>query len=260
MPIKRVSLIVAFAVSVFAFGHTCIAGTWIDDFSDRTLEDWGGTWGFKNDEFSAGVNNGRFNFRGKEDNANLSITNWKVGKIHDFSLEMKFMIRRLPAPEEGRVSYWKICYEAFNEETHEYEGILEFEFRHALGNFKEPNVASFWIDRGVPEEHPEIGRIWRDHVVASAHYIYEKEAWYTLKIEAHGNRYTFWVGDFALDAFDDSVPSGSIKLNFVGKCNIWLDDFTLSGPNVPDGGPGFARPVFPAEKIATSWGKLKAQE
>ena len=260
MSVTNVLLIIMFMLTVVGFGQISVAGTWIDDFSDRTLEDWGGSRGFKfqNDEFSAGVNSDRFNFRGKKDNANLSIKNWKVGNVNDFTLEMKFMIRHLPAVgPEGTEGYWKICYEAFNEETHEHEGVLEFEFRHALGEFEERDVTSFWIERGVPEEHPEIGRIWGGHVVASAHFVYEKEVWYTLKIVANGNRYTFWVGDFALDALDDSVPSGSIKFNFVGRCNIWLDDFTVTGTDVPDGGPGFPRAVLPTEKIALMWGNLK---
>lgn len=61
-----------------------------------------------------------------------------------------------------------------------------------------------------------------------------------------------------LDALEDSVPSGSIKLNFVGKRNIWLDDFSATGPDVPDGEPGFPRAILQAEKIAAMCGKLKS--
>ena len=61
-----------------------------------------------------------------------------------------------------------------------------------------------------------------------------------------------------LDALEDSVPSGSIKLNFVGKCNIWLDDFSVTCADMSDGGPGFPRAVLPTEKIATMRGKLKS--
>lgn len=261
MSVKSVLLIIMFMLTVVAFGQMSVAGTWIDDFSDRTLEDWGGLWGFKNknDEFSAGVNSDRFNFRGKKDNANLSIKNWKVGNVKDFTLEMKFMIRHFPVPEE-ETSYWRISHEDFNEELGEYEGILDFEFRPSLGNFEAQDIVSFSIIRGVPKDHPRIGRIWGGRVVASAHFVYEKEVWYTLKIEAIGNRYTFWVGDFALDALDDSVPSGTIKFNFVGRCNIWLDDFTVTSADVLDGGPGFPRAVLPTEKVATIWGRLKARD
>ena len=259
MSVKSVLLIVVFMLTVVAFGRMSVAGTWIDDFSDRTLEDWGGSWGFKNDEFSAGVNNGSFNFRGKKESANLSLKNWSVGNVHDFTLEMKFMIRRFPVPEE-ETSYWRISHEDFNEELDEYEGILDFEFRPSFGNFEAQDIVSFSIIRGVPEDHPEIGRIWGGKTAARAHFDYERETWYTLKIQAHGNRYTFWVGDFALDALDDSVPSGSIKFNFVGRCNIWLDNFTVTSADVPDGGPGFPRAVLPTEKTATTWGRLKARE
>lgn len=259
MSVKSVLLMIVFLLTFVASGQVGLAGTWIDDFSDRTLEDWGVTLGFKNDKFSAGVNNGRFNFRGKKENANLSLINWKVGDVNDFTLEMKFMIRRFPVPEE-ELSYWTISHEAFNEELGEHEGILDFELRPSFGNLDGQDIVSLTIIRGVPEDHPEIGRIWGGETAASGHFDYERETWYTLKIQAHGNRYVFWVGDFALDALDDSVPSGSIKLNFVGRCNIWLDDFSVTGPNVPDGGPGFPRAVLPAEKIATMWGKLKSRD
>ena len=59
---------------------------------------------------------------------------------------------------------------------------------------------------------------------------------------------------------DDSVPRGWIGLHFVGRFNLWLGDFTVTGPTVPDGGPGFPRAVFPAEKLTTTWGKLKMRD
>ena len=68
---------------------------------------------------------------------------------------------------------------------------------------------------------------------------YENEIWYTLKIEKDDNRYLFWIGEFGLEIFEDSVPKGWIHLHFVGRFNLWLDDFTVTGSDVPDGGPGF---------------------
>lgn len=55
------------------------------------------------------------------------------------------------------------------------------------------------------------------------------------------------------------MPIGWISLTFHGRFNIWLDDFTVNGPTVPDGGPGVLR-VHPfAEQVTTTWGKLKVQ-
>ena len=253
MPIKRVSLIVAFTVSVFAFGHTCIAGTWIDDFSDRTLWDWGGTEGFEDEEFSAGVNDGRFNFRGRRVGAYLDLTNFMLGKVEDFKLEMKFMVRNILGPES---SSWGISYYTYNEETGKYEGLLDFQFQHVFDDLEEQDLASIRIVVWEVMENPHaLTRRFDEHLPLA----YEKEIWYTLKIDAIGNQYTFSVGDTTLKAEDSSVPAGWIEFRFRGRCNIWLDDFTVTGPAVPDGGPGFARSVSPVRKLATTWGKLKSQ-
>ena len=80
-----------------------------------------------------------------------------------------------------------------------------------------------------------------------------------MKIEREGNQYTFWIGDVGLFTRDDSVPIGAIQLIFYGRCDIWLDDFTVTGPDVPDGGPGFLQVNSLAEQVTTTWGKLKAQ-
>ena len=41
MPIKTFRFMIVLLGTVVLFGRMCIAGTWIDDFSDRTLRDWG---------------------------------------------------------------------------------------------------------------------------------------------------------------------------------------------------------------------------
>ena len=243
-------MIVLLGLAVFR--QMCIAGTWTDDFSDPTLRDWGGEQ--IDDELSAAVVDGHFNYRGKKQNAQYRVQNYGLGEIQDFSLELKFMVRHLPVPEE---SFWEIEYYSFNEETAEYEGLITFDIRYA-----EPNVAFASIHQFEVEDHPEFGQILGGTVPAIARFVYETKVWYTLKIERDGNRYSFWIGDvglFGLFTEDNSVPMGTIGLYFNGRCNIWLDDFTVDGPTVPDGGPGFLRVNPLAEEVTTTWGKLKAQ-
>ena len=224
-------------------GQICIAGTWIDDFSDRTLDDWGGTWGLKNDRHRAGVNNGRFYFRGKSDLANLSLGNRRIGEIHQFTLEMRFMFRRIEVPEE---SAWGIIY------GNHGVGRLEFKFRYSFGALVVPNTAFVSV---FPWGNK---REFRD--LANARFEYEEEKWYTLKIERDGNRYIFWIENLGLEIVDDSILIGGIKFHFVGRCNVWLDDFSVTGPGVPDGGPGFPQAVLPVEMLTTTWGKLKVRD
>ena len=250
MLIKNVGFTTALLALLVLFGQMCIAGTWIDDFSDPTLWDWGGTEGFEDEDFRAGVNDGRFNFRGRREGASLSLTNIMLGEIQDFTLEMEIMVRNIRGPES---SSWGIWYRTYNEETRR-SGRLEF--IHVFDALEEHDLTSIrivvWEVEWVENEPELIKRLaWRTP------FEYEKEVWYTLKIETDGNRYTFSVGDFILEAEDNAVPAGWIELRFGGRCNIWLDDFTVTGPNVPDGGPGHGRAVPSVETLATTWGDLK---
>ncbi len=251
MPIKNIRLILVMLGTVVACGRVCTAGTWVDDFSDRTLRDWG--FIEKSNDWSATVNNEHFNFKGKNEDANFTIRNWELGEIQDFSLGMKFMFRHI-----GNESYWKIIYLAQNKKTGEYEGIVEFVIDFDLGHrILGQDIAFVSIDATVPEEHPQLGIILRGESIANGRFAYEKEVWYTLKIKADGDRYTFSIDDVILEAVDNSVPIGWINLGFYGRLSIWLDDFIVTGPNVPNGGPGGLGVVMPAEKLATIWGKLK---
>lgn len=252
MPIKNIRLILVMLGVIIACGRICAAGTWIDDFSDRTLRDWGHIE--KSNDWIAIVNNERFNFRGKNADANFSITNWELGEIQDFSLEMKVMFRHIDPNE----SNWVIGYEALNKKTGEREGFVKFRFSLGLGHrILDPGNTFVYISQGVPEEHPQFGVLWRPVSMANARFAYEKEVWYTLKIKRNGNLYTFSIDDIILEGEDDSVPIGWIYLHFWGRLSIWLDDFIVTGPNVPNGGPGGLGVVMPAGKLATTWGKLK---
>ena len=109
MPIKTVQFIFVFLTGIVVFGRMCIAGTWIDDFSN--LRDWG--VGQIDDELSAAIVGGRFNYIGKKQEAIYRIKNSELGEIQDFSLELKFMVGHIQVPEE---SFWSIQYYSFNED------------------------------------------------------------------------------------------------------------------------------------------------
>ena len=261
MPIKTFRFMVVLLGTIVVFVRMCIAGTWIDDFSDRNLRDWGfrglGGGTVINDEVSLGVVGGHFYFRGKKQHAHYNMTNWALGEIQDFSLELKFMVRNIRVPRE---SSWFIRYSSFNEETLKFDGIMTFLWYPEHG--EEPNVIDVTIDRferGVLKEHPEFEGIWIAQTAAIDSFAYEEKVWYTLRIAREGNQYTFSMGDVSLFAEDDSVPMGTIELMFFGRCTIWLDDFTVTGPDVPNGGPGFLGVNPLADRVTTMWGKLKAQ-
>ena len=234
MSIKTVRLTIILLGFIVVFARMCIAGTWIDDFSDRTLRDWGG--GQTDDKLSAAVVRGHFNYRGKKQNAQYRIQNYGLGEIQDFSLELNFMVRHIGVSEE---SFWLIEYQSFNEETGKYEGLIDFEFRYSADVLVEPNVAFVSINQYVLEEHPQIGQLLHGNPASTALFSYKKEDWHTLTIEHERNQYIFWIGDVGLFVEDDSVPIGSIGIFFHGKCNIWLDDLTVTGSRCTGQRPGY---------------------
>lgn len=239
-----------------------IAGTWIDDFSDLNNRDWGPIPAinkFSDGEFSIDINEGFFEFRGKKQNAGLSLKNSNLGEIQDFSLQMRFMFRNIRVPEEV---IWSIAHETFNKETGEVEGRIDFDFKFTLlHGVVEPNVASVSIGQHELWEDPQLGRArFRAFSREQALFAYEEKVWYTLKIEREGNRYNFWIDNFGLFTDDDTVPTGWIALYFTGRFIIWLDDFTVTGPDVPDGGPGVLGVNPAAEQLATTWGNLKMKK
>ena len=259
MLVKTTRLMIVL-LEIVVFVRIGIAGTWIDDFSNPTSRDWGPIPEinkFSDGEFSVDINEGYFEFRGKKQNANLSLQNWNLGEVRDFSMEMRFMFRNIRVPME---SVWTIGYEAVNKETLEIEGLMEFEFAFASRGVVEPNIASVCIIRNELEELPKVGWVWRGNTAAIARFAYEEMVWYTLKIEREGNRYFFWIDDFGLFADDNTVPAGRITLHFVGRYNIWLDDFTVTGPDVPDGGPRVLGVNPVAEQLAATWGNLKMKK
>ena len=248
MPIMCARFVIIL-IGAVVFGRLCIAGTWNDDFSDRNSKDWG-PLEFVDDifeEFSIGIKNGSLNYRGKREDANLSLRNWKLEGLRDFMLEMKFMFRNIEEPEE---SSWTVTYETDDGSR------LYILFRYALGLTVIPNVAFVEVAR-VEKDAPIVGG--GEHL-GWARFEYKKGAWHTLNIEAHANRYIFWIDNFGLEVVHDSVASGWIEFHFVGKYNILLDDFIVTGPTVPDGGPGSLRAVPASDKLTTTWGKLKASD
>ena len=82
MPIKTLRIMIVLFGTVVVFGRMCTAGTWIDDFSDPDLRDWGGD--IIDDEVSAIVVGGHFYYRGKNERALYDMENRGLGKSKIF--------------------------------------------------------------------------------------------------------------------------------------------------------------------------------
>ena len=86
----------------------------------------------------------------------------------------------------------------------------------------------------------------------------EPDHWYTLKAIAQGSRTEFYLDDELVGEFGyAALRSGSVGL-VVSNATAHFDDFVVTGPDTPDGGPGgVSFSVRPEDKLATAWGTTK---
>lgn len=81
--------------------------------------------------------------------------------------------------------------------------------------------------------------------------------WYELRAEVENDNFKFFVNDELVLEFVDSILlSGQVGL-YTQNSMTEFDDFSVTGPEIPDGGPGF--PVETKDRLATTWSKIKHQ-
>ncbi len=120
------------------------------------------------------------------------------------------------------------------------------------------------IGRGVSTYsafiHPESNEVSffeeaREISVVSLPFDILEDTWYELKVIAEGDHLEFYINGELIGSFDDdSFPSGGIELG-VANTHVHFDDVVITGPEIPNGGPGFA--VASQSKLATMWGSVK---
>jgi hypothetical protein len=87
-------------------------------------------------------------------------------------------------------------------------------------------------------------------------YPVQMNKWYKLKLSAIGNQFRLYIDDVLQREFTfDGYESGGV-LMAAGGCIAHFDNVVITGPDIPNGGPGLT-PVAPKGKLATRWGKLK---
>ena len=83
----------------------------------------------------------------------------------------------------------------------------------------------------------------------------EADRWYRLKVTVEGNLVRCFVDGKQVSEFQSNVYSSGIVGIAVAGVVAMFDDFAVTGPEIPDGGSGFA--VNPQAKLATTWGRIK---
>lgn len=81
------------------------------------------------------------------------------------------------------------------------------------------------------------------------------DTWHTLKIEVDGDQITAFVDDLQVFVLrDSSFTSGLVSISVNGVIAIF-DDFIVTGPDIPNGGPGYS--VESSGKLTTTWSGIK---
>jgi len=87
----------------------------------------------------------------------------------------------------------------------------------------------------------------------------EQDVWHHVKLEAEGNKFTFWINDEeVIDYQDGTYQAGMVGFG-VANYTARFDNVIITGPEVPDVMPPTwkKQPVNPRRRLATTWAQIK---
>jgi len=196
------------------------AGTWKDNFEDGNLADWE----------EAG-----------------EATKWKESK--------GVMVGELPPVERGTRSFLLTGDESWRDYT------VEVKLR--VVNLVGGDWCGILLRYNNTDSHYWFGisTAWTKYAAGTANETREQELirvnfaeWYELRAEVKKETLKLFVNDKLFFETDISLTSGRVGL-FIQNSTTEFDDFSVAGPEITDGGPGFS--VEPKYKLATTWGNIK---
>ena len=241
---KRSTIPLLIAVTICTMVPPTLAGTWSDGFEDENLDEWELAFTFGSTTFKA--ENGELRMEVHADVTSMlrviGSDQWndctvtvrvKVLETFGICVDGGIFLRQTKLPWEATFYYFFIADEWMG---HWYPGVPPegkgaFAFPHIDGQAQRGRVKAF-----TPEP---------DH-------------WYTLKAIAQDKHAEFYLDDEIVGEFNHpELKSGSVGL-VVSNALAYFDDFVVTGPDIPDGGPGgVSFPVAPRSKLATRWGSIK---
>lgn len=211
-----------------------LAGTWRDDFEDNNTQEWeifnldrqAEKWWINNNEAVGEIFLPGF----------MSL--WMTGKLtwknYSVSCRAKLVEQRHDLPSIGLT---------LHDRGHEDNRYLFF-IRYELDIVE------------IVKWHPDFAES------SSRKYLFEAEfdTWYelTAAVEEDGTL-SFQIDEKVFTVIDDNPLKGGLAGLVVANAQARFDDVAIKGANIPNGGPGKARPVIPRHKLATTWGTLKSR-
>ena len=90
----------------------------------------------------------------------------------------------------------------------------------------------------------------------------EENVWHSMTITPSNGKLSFYLDQALIAQLTDMGLSGYVDMCSTKGTHVYVDNVTISGPNIPDTGPSgpnsFA--VEPGSKLATTWGEVKRAE
>lgn len=240
---NKIKASLIFALLAFALSSLAIAGTWVDNFDDGDLAGWRmlvsfwrarivvlgeGNWVFENGAIVGGDDNPK-----KRYDLHTGDMSWA-----DYTAEVSVKLsKRL----EDCPDYTGVWLGARGQEGEGKTGLNVYtvgmwrKFQANGGGFK--CVNGFFFN-------------FQSVVIPS-----ETDRWYRLKINVEKDLITGFVDDMKVfELRDGTFTSGLVGIAVIG-IKATFDDLVVTGPNIPDGGPGHS--VNPSRSFVITWANIK---
>jgi len=216
----------------FILNSQCLAGTWRDDFDDGNYkEEW------------------------KIYNLNRAVENWRIkdGEAVGEIFQPGFMSLLLTGEDKWTAQTVE-CRAKFVKESNDASAELGLSLYDG-GDDENRYLFVINLTLGIISITKESKGQW-----ASVHFIFvsEMDTWYNLKATVEEQNLIFQVNGetFTGQERDEPLKSGQVGL-IVANARANFDDVVISGPGIPNGGPGKVKAVNLRGNLAAKWGQLK---
>jgi len=90
----------------------------------------------------------------------------------------------------------------------------------------------------------------------------EENVWHSMTITPSNGKLSFHLDQALIAQLTDMGLSGYVDMCSTKGTHVYIDNVTISGPNIPDTGPSGPKSFAaePGSKLATTWGEVKRAE
>ncbi len=214
------------------------AGTWMDDFEDGNLDGWR-TYTFSDALFAEVPSQDKC----RVENGVVIVGDDNSAMGHGVKMEM---------PETCRL--WK-----------DYTAEVSFRLPKPMRDCPNGSLVNMFIRQsytfGIWNFNGEfaVGYIMMDQdgiTVSKTPFVAEANRWYRLRMSVEGDIVSCFIGGEKIAEFEggNRFSSGCPGFGVEGVVTEF-DNFVVTGPEIPNGGPAFA--ITPRNRLATMWGSVK---